>query len=167
MKQVPQITAAVAAALVKDGDTIFGGGFGMTGNPVHLLHALAETGAKNLTFNGNNVGETGLGGGRFLRNWQNKKMIGSFFTSNPDAVKAAQSGLVEYELLPQGSLAEAIRAGGAGIGGFYTPTSAGTIIAQGRETKIIDGVEQVFVKGLRANVAFIRAWKGDTAGNLT
>lgn len=167
MKQVPQITAAVAAALVKDGDTIFGGGFGMTGNPVHLLHALAETGAKNLTFIGNNVGEPGLGGGRLLRNGQIKKMIGSFFTSNPDAVKAAQSGLVEYELLPQGSLAEAIRAGGAGIGGFYTPTSAGTIIAQGRETKIIDGVEQVFVKGLRANVAFIRAWKGDTAGNLT
>jgi 3-oxoacid CoA-transferase len=166
MKQVPQITASEAAALVKDGDTIFGGGFGMTGNPVHLLHALAESGTKNLTFIGNNVGEPGLGGGRLLRNGQIKKMIGSFFTSNPDAVKAAQSGQVEYELLPQGSLAEAIRAGGAGIGGFYTPTSAGTLIAKGKETKVIDGVEQVFVKGIRANVAFIRAWKADTAGNL-
>jgi 3-oxoacid CoA-transferase len=167
MKQVPQITAAEAAALVKDGDVILGGGFGMTGNPVHLLHALAETNIKNLTFIGNNVGEPGLGGGRLLRNGQIKKMIGSFFTSNPDAVKAAQSGQVEYELLPQGTLAEAIRAGGAGIGGFYTPTSAGTLIAQNRETKIIDGVEQVFVKGIRGNVAFIRAWQADTAGNLT
>jgi 3-oxoacid CoA-transferase len=167
MKRVPQITASEAAALVKDGDTIFGGGFGMTGNPVHLLHALAEKGTKNLTFIGNNVGEPGLGGGRLLGNGQIKKMIGSFFTSNPDAVKAAQNGQVEYDLLPQGSLAEAIRAGGAGIGGFYTPTSAGTIIAQGSETKNIDGVEQVFVKALHANVAFIRAWKGDTAGNLT
>ncbi|MBD0368416.1 MAG: 3-oxoacid CoA-transferase subunit A, partial [Flavisolibacter sp.] len=167
MKQVPQITASEAAALVKDGDVLLGGGFGMTGNPVHLLHALAETHTKNLTFIGNNVGEPGLGGGRLLRNGQIKKMIGSFFTSNPDAVKAAQSGQVEYELLPQGTLAEAIRAGGAGIGGFYTPTSAGTLIAKGRETKEIDGVEQVYVKGIRANVAFIRAWKGDTAGNLT
>jgi 3-oxoacid CoA-transferase len=166
MKQVPQITASEAAALVKDGDTLLGGGFGMTGNPVHLLHALSEKGTKNIIFIGNNVGEPGLGGGRLLRNGQIKKMIGSFFTSNPDAVKAAQSGQVEYELLPQGTLAEAIRAGGAGIGGFYTPTSAGTIIAHGRETKLIDGVEQVFIKGIRANVAFIRAWKGDTAGNL-
>lgn len=167
MKSVPQITPQQAAALVKDGDTILGGGFGMTGNPVHLLHALAETSTKNLTFIGNNVGEPGLGGGRLLRNGQIRKMIGSFFTSNPDAVKAAQSGEVEYELLPQGTLAEAIRAGGAGIGGFYTPSSAGTLIAQGRPTMQINGVEQVFIPGIKANVAFIRAWKADTAGNLT
>ena len=167
MKEVPQISAKEAAALVKDGDMIFGGGFGMTGNPVHLLHALAEAGTKNLTFIGNNVGEPNLGGGRLLLNGQIKKMIGSFFTSNPDAVKAAQSGNVAYELLPQGTLAEAIRAGGAGIGGFYTPTAAGTLIAEGRETKLIDGVEQVFIKGIRANVALVRAWKADTAGNLT
>ena len=167
MKSVPQITPQQAAALVKDGDTILGGGFGMTGNPVHLLHALAETSTKNLTFIGNNVGEPGLGGGRLLRNGQLRKMIGSFFTSNPDAVKAAQSGEVEYELLPQGTLAEAIRAGGAGIGGFYTPSSAGTLIAQGRPTMVINGVEQVFIPGIKANVAFIRAWKADTAGNLT
>src|SRR6478752_8751905 len=166
MKQVSQITAEQAAALVKNGDTIFGGGFGMTGNPVHLLHALAKTKTGNLTYIGNNVGEQNLGGGKLLLNGQIKKMIGSFFTSNPDAVKAAQSGKVEYELLPQGTLAEAIRAGGAGIGGFYTPTSAGTVIAKGRDAKMIDGKEQVFVKGIRANVAFIRAWKGDTAGNL-
>ncbi len=167
MKQVPQITAAQAAALVKDGDILLGGGFGMTGNPVHLLHALANTSTKNLTFIGNNVGEPNLGGGRLLVNGQLKKMVGSFFTSNPDAVKAAQSGQVEYELLPQGTLAEAIRAGGAGIGGFYTPTSAGTLIAKDRETKVIQGQEQVFIEGIRGNVAFIRAWKADTAGNLT
>lgn len=166
MKQVPIIDLHTAAQMVKDGDTLLQGGFGMTGNPVHLMHALAEIGTKNLTFIGNNTGEAGLGGGRLLRNGQLKKMIGSFFTSNPDAVKAAQMGEVEYELLPQGTLAEAIRAGGAGIGGFYTPTSAGTLIADGREIKIIDGEEQVFIKGIRGNVAFIRAWRGDTAGNL-
>lgn len=166
MKNVPIITVEEAAKLVKDGDVLLQGGFGMTGNPVHLMHALAETGTKNLTFIGNNVGEVGLGGGRLLRNGQIKKMIGSFFTSNPEAVKAAQSGQVEYELLPQGTLAEALRAGGAGIGGFYTPTSAGTLIAEGRPTRLIKGKEQVFIEGIRGNVAFIRAWKGDTAGNL-
>lgn len=166
MKQVPQITADEAAALIKDGDTIMVGGFGMTGNPVHLMHALAETSTKNLTYIANNVGEAGLGGGRLLRNGQIKKAIGSFFTSNPEAVAAAQSGAIAFELLPQGSLAEAIRAGGAGIGGFYTPTAFGTVIAQHSETKIINGQSYVFVPALRANVACIRAWTADTAGNL-
>ena len=166
MKKVPIIDVHTAARMVKDGDTLLQGGFGMTGNPVHLMHALAETGTSNLTFIGNNVGEVGLGGGRLLKNGQIKKMIGSFFTSNPDAVKAAQSGEVAYELLPQGTLAEALRAGGAGIGGFYTPTSAGTPLAEGRETKMIDGTEHVFIKSIRGDVAFIRAWKADTAGNL-
>lgn len=166
MKQVPQITAKEAATLVKDGDIILGGGFGMTGNPVHIIHALAETNTKDLTFIANNVGEPNMGGGRLLNNGQLKKMIGSFFTSNPEAVKAAQAGTIEYELLPQGTLAEAIRAGGAGIGGFYTPTSAGTLIAKDRETKHINGIEQVFIEGIRGNVAIIRAWKADTAGNL-
>lgn len=166
MKEVPQITLSQAASLVKDGDVLLAGGFGMTGNPVGLLHALAKTQVRNLTFIGNNVGEPGIGGGRLLRNGQLKKMIGSFFTSNPEAVQAAQHGEIEYELLPQGTLAEAIRAGGAGIGGFYTPTSAGTRIAKGRDTRVIDGIEQVFVKGIKADVAFIRAWKADTAGNL-
>lgn len=167
MKSVPQISLEEAVALVKDGDILLQGGFGMTGNPVHLMHALAETGTRNLTFIGNNVGEAGIGGGKLLRNGQIKKMIGSFFTSNPEAVKAAQDGDVEYELLPQGTLAEAIRAGGAGIGGFYTPTSAGTELAKGRETKVIQGKEQVFVEGIRGNVAFVRAWRADTAGNLS
>ncbi len=165
MKNVPQITPAQAAALVKDFDTILVGGFGMTGHPVHLVHALAETKTKNLSFVGNNVGEAGLGGGRLLRNGQLKKATGSYFTSNPEAVAAAQSGALEVQLLPQGSLAEAIRAGGAGIGGFYTPTAAGTVIATG-ETKDIKGVPHVFVEGIRGNVALVRAWRADEAGNL-
>lgn len=138
----------------------------MTGNPVHLLHALAETQVKDLTYIGNNVGEAGLGGGRLLRNGQIKKAIGSFFTSNREAVTAAQSGQIEVELIPQGSLAEAIRAGGAGLGGFFTPTSAGTSLAADRETRIINGKEMVFIQPLRGNVAFVRAWRADTAGNL-
>ncbi len=166
MKNVPVISAEKAASLVKDGDVILVGGFGMTGNPVNIIHELAKTATKNLTLIANNVGEPNMGGGRLLNNGQLKKMIGSFFTSNREAVLAAQEGRVDYELLPQGTLAEAIRAGGAGIGGFYTPTSAGTLIAEGRETKILNGKEQVFIEGIRGNVAFIRAWKADTAGNL-
>jgi len=166
MKNVPVISAEKAASLVKDGDIILGGGFGMTGNPVNIIHELAKTKTKDLTFIANNVGEPNMGGGRLLNNGQLKKMIGSFFTSNREAVLAAQEGRVDYELLPQGTLAEAIRAGGAGIGGFYTPTSAGTLIAEGRETKVLNGKEQVFIEGIRGNVAIIRAWKADTAGNL-
>ncbi|MDB2673222.1 3-oxoacid CoA-transferase [Flavobacteriaceae bacterium] len=166
MKKVPKISAEEAARLVKDGDVILGGGFGMTGNPVNIIHELAKTTTKDLTFIANNVGEPNMGGGRLLNNGQLKKMVGSFFTSNKEAVLAAQEGRVAYELLPQGTLAEAIRAGGAGIGGFYTPTSAGTLIAEGRETKILNGKEQVFIEGIRGNVAIIRAWKADTAGNL-
>jgi 3-oxoacid CoA-transferase len=166
LKTVPQLTPLQAALLVKDGDTIMVGGFGMTGHPVHLMHALAEIGTRNLTFIGNNIGEPGLGGGRLLRNRQIKKAIGSFFTSNPEAVAAAQSGAIAFELMPQGTLAEAIRAGGAGIGGFFTPTAVGTLVAKGQETHMIGGVEQVFVRGLWANVALIRAYRADTAGNL-
>jgi len=167
VKEVPQITLEEAAAMVRTGDTLLVGGFGMTGNPVHLLHALAETDVRELTYVANNVSEPGLGGGRLLRNGQLEKAIGSFFTSNPEAVKASQEGTMEVQLLPQGTLAEALRAGGAGIGGFFTPTSAGTLLGEKAETKIFDGVEQVLVPGLRGNVAFIRAWKADTAGNLS
>ncbi len=166
MKTIPQLTLAEAARLVPDGASIMVGGFGMTGNPVHLVHALAEREVKNLTIISNNVGEPGLSGGRLLRNGQLRKAIGSFFTSNPEAVRAVQTKQMEVELLPQGTLAEAIRAGGAGLGGFYTPTSAGTPLAEGREIKIINGVEYVFIPALRADVALIRAWRSDTAGNL-
>ena len=151
---------------MRSGDVLIVGGFGMTGNPTNIMHALAETEVTGLTYIGNNVGEPGLAGGRCLRRGMFKKVIGSFFTSNPEAVAAAQSGEAEFELLPQGTLVEAIRAGGAGLGGFFTPTAAGTPLAEGRETKLIDGREMVFIPALRADVAIIRAWRADTAGNL-
>lgn len=166
MRSVPVISAERAAGLVRSGDTLLVGGFGMTGTPVHLLHALAESPARDLTYVANNVGEVGLGGGRLLRNGQIRKAVGSFFTSNPEAVAAAQQGRIEVELLPQGSLAEALRAGGAGIGGFFTPTAAGTLLSEKSETRSIGGKAHVFVPGLRGNVAFVRAWKGDGVGNL-
>ena len=166
MKQVPQLSAVEAARLVKSGSVMMVGGFGMTGAPVHLLHALAQTDTSDLTYIANNIGEPGLGGGRLLRNGQIKKAIGSYFTSNREVVEAALSGAIDYELLPQGSMAEAIRAGGAGIGGFYTPTAAGTALAQNAETRLIKGRPHVFVAGLRADVALIRARHADAAGNL-
>ncbi len=166
MKTVPQISASEAAKYINSGDTLLVGGFGMTGNPVHLLHAIAETDVNDLTYIGNNVGEPGLGGGRLLRNGQISKAIGSFFTSNPEAVAAAQEGRMAVTLLPQGTLGEAMRAGGAGLGGFFTPTSAGTPLAEGRETRIIDGKEMVFIEPIKGDVSLIRAWKADTAGNL-
>ncbi|QLG10737.1 3-oxoacid CoA-transferase subunit B [Deinococcus sp. D7000] len=166
MKTVPIISADEAAALVRSGDTLLVGGFGMTGNPVHLVHALAETQTRELTFVGNNVGEAGLSGGRLLRNGQLKKAIGSFFTSNREAVAAAQDGSLDVQLIPQGTLAEALRAGGAGIGGFYTPTAAGTVIAGNADVRVLNGQEMVFVPALRGDVALIRAWRADTAGNL-
>jgi 3-oxoacid CoA-transferase len=167
MKAVPVIDLAAAAGMVRDGDVLMAGGFGMTGNPVHLLHALAETGVRGLTLISNNVGEEGLGGGRLLRNGQLVKAIGSFFTSNPEAVRAEREGRLVVVLVPQGSLAEAIRAGGAGLAGFYTPTAAGTAVAEGEEMREFGGRPHVFVPALRADVAFIRAWRADTAGNLT
>jgi 3-oxoacid CoA-transferase len=166
MKIVEQITTEQAAAKITSGDVLIVGGFGMTGNPVHLLNAIAETDVKDITYVGNNIGEPGLGGGRMLRNGQISKAIGSYFTSNREAVAAAQSGAMAVELMPQGTLGEAIRAGGAGLGGFFTPTSAGTELAKGKETRVINGKEMVFIEPLRGNVALIRAWKADTAGNL-
>ena len=166
MKAVPIIELTEAAQKVTTGDVLLVGGFGMTGNPVHLLHALAETEIKDLTYVGNNIGEAGLGGGRLLRNGQIKKAIGSYFTSNKEAVASAQAGEIEAQLLPQGTLAEAIRAGGAGLGGFYTPTSAGTPLAEGRETRTLNGKEMIFIEPLRGDVALVRAWRADTAGNL-
>lgn len=166
MQTIPLISASEAAALVRSDDVLIVGGFGMTGSPVHLLHALAETEARNLTFVGNNVGEPGLGGSRLLRNGQIGKVIGSYFTSNPEVVRAAQAGEIEVELLPQGTLAEAIRAGGAGIGGFFTPAGAGTRLAEGMESRLIDGREMILASPIRGDVALVRAWQADTAGNL-
>ena len=166
MRTVPQITLQEAAAKIRSGDVLIVGGFGMTGNPTNIMHAISETEVTGLTYIGNNVGEPGLAGGRCLRKGQFKKVVGSFFTSNPEAVAAAQSGDVAFELLPQGTLAEAIRAGGAGLGGFFTPTAAGTPLAEDCEARVIEGTEMVFVPALRADAAIIRAWRADTIGNL-
>ena len=166
MKTVPILSAQQAAALVKSGDTLLVGGFGMTGNPVTLVHALAGLPVQDLTYVANNVSEPGLSGGRLLRNRQISRAIGSYFTSNREAVQAHQEGWLAVSLLPQGTLAEAIRAGGAGLGGFYTPTAAGTLMAGDAETRVLNGREMVFVPAIRGDVAFVRAWRADTAGNL-
>lgn len=155
-----------AASLVKSGQSMIVGGFGLTGYPVSVLEALSKTDLKDITYISNNVGEPGYGGGLMLRAGQLRKAIGSFFTTNREAVDAYEAGELEIELIPQGDLAEAIRAGGAGIGGYFTPTSAGTMLAEGKETRIINGKEMVFIEPIRADVAVIRAWKGDRAGNL-
>ena len=165
MKKVPQISPQEAAEMVKNGDVLFVGGFGMTGNPVRLTDALAETTTKHLTYVANNVGEPGIGGGKLLRNGQIKKAVGSFFTSNREAVHAYHDGKIDVDLMPQGSLAEAMRAAGAGIGGFYTPTAAGTELA-GDDTREINGKLHVFVPALHGDVAFVRAHYADEAGNL-
>lgn len=165
-RQIPQISAAQAVAKISSGDTLIVGGFGMTGYPVHLVHALAETDVTDLVYIGNNVGEIGLGGGRLIRNGQIARAVGSFFTSNREAVDAHMAGEISCELLPQGTLSEAIRAAGAGIGGFYTPTAAGTLLAEDRETRVINGTEMLFVEPLPGDVALIRAWRADRAGNL-
>ncbi len=166
MKKVPQISVKEAALKIKSGDVVVVGGFGMTGTPIHLLDAIAETDVKNLTMISNNVGEPGMGGGRMLRNGQLKKAIGSFFTTNPEVVEAFQSGDLEVELLPQGNLAEAIRAGGAGLGGFLTPTGAGTQFSEGCDNYVSDGKEYIVQPALTADVALVRAWQADLAGNL-
>ena len=166
VKEIPRITPREAARLVRAGDTLMVGGFGMTGNPTQVLHALAETEVRNLTYIANNVGEPGLGGGRLLRNGQIRRAIGSFFTSNPEAVAAAQAGDIEFTLMPQGTLVEAIRAGGAGIGGFFTPTAVGTLLAENELTMYIGGREYMLQTALRGNVALVRAWTADRTGNL-
>ncbi|MEM7281423.1 MAG: 3-oxoacid CoA-transferase [Pseudomonadota bacterium] len=166
MKSVPQITPAEAASKVQSGCILVGGGFGMTGHPVNLMHALARTDVNNLTYIGNNVGEPGLGAGRLLRNGQISTAIGSYFTSNPEAVRAAQEGVIDVQLLPQGTLAEALRSGGAGLGGFFTPTAADTPLTEDAEIREINNQNMVFVAPLHGDVAFVRAWKADTAGNL-
>ena len=160
-------TAIEAIAEIPDGATIMVGGFGLVGAPLSLIDALVEhSTATNLTIISNNTGEAGRGLGLLLRQGRIKKAIASFFTSNPEAVEAAMSGAIEYELLPQGTLAEAIRAGGAGIGGFYTPVGARTDLAEGHEERIIDGVPHILQAPLRADVSLVYATWGDELGNL-
>lgn len=151
---------------IKSGQTVMVGGFGLSGTPITLLYHLLEMPVKDLTIISNNLGESNRGLGKLLLNRQIKKAIGSFFTSNRDAIAMWERGEVELELLPQGTLAEAIRAGGAGIGGFYTPTAVGTELAKGKEERVIDGKRYIFEKALKADVALIKAYKADELGNL-
>jgi 3-oxoacid CoA-transferase subunit A/3-oxoadipate CoA-transferase alpha subunit len=161
------VSAEEAVSGIRDGDTIMVGGFGLVGAPLTLLDALAETSnATGLTVVSNNVGEPGRGLGVLLRQGRIRKAIASYFTSNPEAVAAANVGELEYELLPQGTFAEAIRAGGAGLGGFYTPVGAGTLLAEGKEERRIDGVPHVLERPLRADVALVYAARADALGNL-
>lgn len=151
---------------VKTGDVLMVGGFGLIGSPLSLIDALTNHDATDLTIISNNVGEEGEGLGLLLRQGKIKKAIGSYFTSNREAVRYYNEGKLDIELLPQGTLSEAIRAGGAGIGGFYTKTAVGTELAEGKDTKLIEGETYLFEKALKADVALVRAKKADTKGNL-
>jgi 3-oxoacid CoA-transferase subunit A len=160
------ITCEAAVKMVKNGSRIMVGGFGLVGSPLSLIAALAQSEVKDLEIISNNLGEPGRGLGVLVRQKQVKKAIGSYFTSNPEVVKSYQEKVMEVELLPQGTMSEAIRAGGAGLGGFYTPVSVGTKIAENKEDRILNGKKYVFQEPLKAHFAFIKAKKADQLGNL-
>ena len=151
---------------MQDGAVIMSGGFGLSGNPENLIAAIHRKGVKNLTVISNNCGTNDKGLGVLLQSRQVRKMIASYVGENKEFERQYLAGELEVELNPQGTLAERIRAGGAGLGGFFTPTGAGTQIAQGKESRVIDGREMIFEKPLKADYAIVRAWKGDKWGNL-
>lgn len=153
--------------LVKNGDRILVGGFGISGTPLTILDKLSTLDLKDLTVISNNLGDNGQGLHKLFIAGQIKKAIGSFFSINREAVMAWSRGELEIELLPQGTLAEAIRCGGAGIGGFYTKTAVGTELAKGKEEKIIDGETYIFENAIKGDVAIIKAKTADKLGNLT
>ncbi len=151
---------------MQDGAVIMSGGFGLCGNPENLIAAIHKKGVKGLTVISNNCGTTDKGLGILLQSKQVRKMISSYVGENKEFERQYLGGELEVELNPQGTLAERIRAGGAGLGGFFTPTGAGTKIAEGKESRVIDGREMIFEKPLKADYAIVRAWKGDKWGNL-
>ncbi|SES11480.1 CoA transferase subunit A [Salipaludibacillus aurantiacus] len=155
-----------AVSLIKSGDTLMVGGFGLVGCPLSLLEKMEEADLKHLTVISNNLGEPGKGLGKLVLQKKVKKGIGSYFTSNPDVVNAYQQNELEIDLMPQGTLAESIRAGGAGIGGFYVKTGAGTKMSEGKEVREIKGETYLFQEALQADVALIKAKKADRYGNL-
>ena len=151
---------------VQDGATIMVSGFGLCGNPENLIAALHRKGVKDLTLISNNCGTTDLGLGVLLKARQIRKIVASYVGENKEFERQYLSGELEVELVPQGTLAERIRAGGAGIGGFYTATGVGTKIADGKETRVLGGREYLLELPLRADFALVWAWKADTWGNL-
>jgi 3-oxoacid CoA-transferase subunit A/3-oxoadipate CoA-transferase alpha subunit len=161
------VSAEEAVRHVRSGDTVMVGGFGLVGAPLTLIDALVElSDATDLTIVSNNIGEQGRGLGNLLRQGRIRRGISSYFTSNPEAVAAVNRGEIEATLLPQGTFAEAIRAGGAGIAGFYTPVGARTLLAEGKEERLFDGVPHLLEPALRADVALVYAARADELGNL-
>lgn len=152
--------------VVADNQTIILGGFGLCGIPENLILALRDSGVKNITCVSNNAGVDDFGLGLLLHTRQIKKMISSYVGENKTFEKQYLSGELELEFCPQGTLAERMRAGGAGIPGFYTPTGVGTKVAEGKEIKVFDGREYVLERGIVGDVALVKAWKGDKFGNL-
>jgi 3-oxoacid CoA-transferase subunit A len=151
---------------VVDGATIMVGGFGLCGMPENLIRALAQKGVKNLTTISNNAGVDGYGMGLLLANGQIRRHIGTYVGENKLLEEMVLEGAVQLDLVPQGTFSERIRAGGAGIAAFFTPTGVGTIVAEGKETREFDGRPYVMERALRADFAFVKAWKGDAWGNL-
>ncbi len=151
---------------IHDGAHLAVGGFGLCGIPEHLIAALVRRGVKGLTCYSNNAGVDDFGLGLLLQNRQIKKMVSSYVGENAEFERQFLAGELEVELTPQGTLAERMRAGGAGIPAFFTPTGAGTKVAEGKETKVFDGQECVLERGIRADFSLVKAWKADRLGNL-
>ncbi len=159
-------SADAAAGLVPDGASVLMGGFGLCGIPEKLIEALHARGTRGLTVISNNAGVDDFGIGVLLRTRQVRKMVATYVGENREFERQFLTGELDVELVPQGTFAERIRAGGAGIGGFFTPTGYGTLVAEGKETRIINGRPFVFEQPITADFAFVRAWKADRLGNL-
>ena len=166
MKKVFPDAATALAGLLRDGMTIMSGGFGLCGIPTLLIEAIRESGVKNLTVVSNNAGIDGAGLGLLLETRQIAKMISSYVGENKTFAQLYLDGKLQLEFNPQGTLAERIRAGGAGIPAFFTKTGVGTIIAEGKDVREFDGERYVMERGLVADLSIVHAWKGDTEGNL-
>jgi len=159
-------TAEAAVARIPHGATIMMGGFGLCGIPENLIRALHAQGTRDLTIISNNAGVDGFGIGVLLAARQVRKMISTYVGENREFERQLLAKEIEVELVPQGTFSERIRAGGAGIGGFYTPTGVGTLVAEGKETREIDGRRYLLERPLKADFAFVKAYKGDPVGNL-
>ncbi len=166
MRKVHPDAGSALAGLLVDGITIAAGGFGLCGIPENLIQALVDSGVKDLTIVGNNAGVDDFGMGLLLKGRQVRKVIASYVGENKEFERQVLAGELDLSLTPQGTLAEKLRAGGAGIPGFYTRTAYGTELAEGKDIKVFDGTEYVLEEGIRADVSIVRAWKGDKAGNL-
>ncbi len=166
MNKLYPSAAAALDGLIEDGMTLAVGGFGLCGIPEQLIDAVRDTGKKNLTVISNNAGVDGFGLGVLLQTRQVSKMISSYVGENKEFERQYLAGELELEFTPQGTLAEKLRAGGAGIPAFYTKTGYGTLVAEGKETREFDGQWYVMEKSLRADVSLVKAWKADRSGNL-